>query len=71
MKEQEKRLLNSIRKVNKAEEKRRIATMERLWISDTPKLNFFNYWWYRYFTNEFLVYVLDAIEFREVQEKKQ
>lgn len=58
-----KRLSNSFTKLNKAEDRRRLKTMERIWVKDTPKLHTLNYWWYRYFTNEFELYILDAIQF--------
>lgn len=60
-----KRLTNAYAKTNKAIDKRRIATMERMWVQDTPKINILNYWYYRYFTNEFILYILDAIQFEE------
>lgn len=55
-----KRLSNSFKKLNKAEDRRRLKAMERIWIQDTPKIHALNYLWYRYFTNEFELYILDA-----------
>ena len=66
-KEKIKRLSNSIGKLNKAEDNRRLKTMERIWVQDTPKLHILNYWYYRWFTNEFELYILDAIKFEEVK----
>jgi hypothetical protein len=60
-----KRLSNSFTNLNKAEDRRRLKAMERIWIQDTPKIHALNYWWYRYFTNEFELYILDAIQFVE------
>ncbi len=58
-----KRISSSIIKVNKAEDRRRLKTIERIWIQDTPKIHVLNYWYYRYFTNELELYILDAIQF--------
>jgi len=60
------RLNNSFKRLNRAEDRRRLKTIERLWIQDTPKIHIFNYWYYRYFTNELELYILDAIQFKEV-----
>ena len=60
------RLTQSLNKLYKAQDKRRIAVMERIWVQDTPKIHALNYWYYRYFTNEFALYILDAIQFEEV-----
>lgn len=60
-----KRLYRVIKLVNKAEDNCRLAAMTRFWVRDTPKLNVWNYWWFRYFTNEFELYIMDAIEFEE------
>lgn len=57
-----KRLLNSLRKVNGAVERRRVASATRIWIMDSPDINIFNYWWYRYFTNRLIVYLLDIMD---------
>ncbi len=67
--ETKQRLLNSLRRVDEAIENRRIKTMERFWVQDTPKLHLFNYWFYRYFTNQFEIYILDAIKFEEIKKK--
>ncbi len=64
-KEKIRRFNNSFKKRNKAEDKRRLNTIQRLWVQDTPKINILNYWFYRYFTNELELYILDAIQFIE------
>ena len=63
-----KRLSNSFKELNKAEDKRRIRTIERIWIGDTPKIHALNYWYYRYFTNELELYILDTIKFEQTNE---
>jgi len=60
-----KRLSISLNKLNKATEKRMLRTMERLWIQATPKLHAFNYWYYRYFTSEFELYLLNTIKLEQ------
>ena len=44
-----------------------IKTIERLWVEWDEKLNIFNYWWYRYFTNEFEEYRLKTKYIDETQ----
>ena len=56
------RLANTINKTNKAINNRKIKTMERIWIQNTTKLNLLNYWYYRYFTNEFEIHIINSIE---------
>lgn len=63
------RLSHSIKQVNHAEDRRRIKAMERMWVRDTPKIHALNYWFYRYLTNEFELYILDAIKFVEVDKE--
>lgn len=65
------RLTKTLQSVNKAEDQRRLKAMERFWIQDTPKVHALNYWFYRYFTNEFELYILDAIHFHEIKEEKK
>lgn len=54
-----KELKKIIKKLNKAENKLLLTTMEKDWILANPKLNILNYWWYRYFTNEFERYIIN------------
>ncbi len=68
MRKEIKRLSNSIEKVNKAEDSLRLKAIERMWIQDTPKIHVLNYWYYRYFTNELELYILDAIQFVQTNE---
>ena len=35
-----------------------IKMFEQSWVEDTPYLNTLNYWYYRYFTNKFSLYLL-------------
>ena len=35
-----------------------LCTLERKWVEDSKKLHLFNYWFYRYFTNEFELYLI-------------
>ena len=58
-----KRISGSLKALNKAEDRRKIASINRLWVQDTKKIHILNYWWYRYFTNELELYILDAIRF--------
>ena len=51
-------LINSIIRLRDAEDIRLLRGTEREWVEDTPKIHVLNYWWYRYFTNELLIYVL-------------
>ena len=61
MSEITKKLSDSFKKLNKAENRRILRRAERVWIQNTPKINVLNYWWYRYFTNEFELYILNII----------
>ena len=40
--------------------RRLIATMERIWVEENKKLNLINYIYYRYFTKDFLVFLLET-----------
>jgi len=62
-----KRLDSIMEKVDKAKDRRRIKTMERFWVRDNSKINLLNYIFYRYLTNKFELYILDAINFVEVK----
>lgn len=53
-----KRIFNSFEKLRKATDKNLIATMERIWVENTPEIHLLNYWYYRYFTNEFEIYCI-------------
>ena len=53
------RLTRSLRRFNRAQDNRWLRAMERCWVKDTPKIHAFNYWYYRYFTDEFELYILD------------
>ena len=53
-----KRLSDSFKGLKKAQDRRRLKNMERLWVQDISKINVLNYWYYRYFTNEFELYIL-------------
>lgn len=65
-----KRLTTSLKELNKAIDYKRLKTIERKWIQYTPKINIFNYWWYRYFTNELELYILDSLKFNKIKKKK-
>lgn len=51
--------------LKRATEKRRAATYMRRWVQDTPYIHALNYWYYRWFTNEFLIYIMDHPEDEE------
>ena len=53
-----KRLGNSINNLNRAERRRRLKQAERIWVEHTPKIHALNYLWYRYFTNDFIDFIL-------------
>jgi len=40
-----------------------INRAEREWIEANPYINAFNYWYYRYFTNDFEIFILSKDEF--------
>jgi len=48
----------AIRKLDKSINKRLIAKAKRLWIQNNKHLNLFNYYYYRYFTDEFELYLI-------------
>ena len=45
-------------KYEKAHERNLINTMERWWVESDKKLDALNYWYHRYFTNEFELFCL-------------
>ncbi len=53
-----KRVKKSILNLNKAENRHKLKQAERIWIEHTPKINVLNYLWYRYFTNDFIHFIL-------------
>ena len=53
-----KRLNKSINNLNRAERRRKLKQAERIWIENTPKIHALNYLWYRYFTNDFINFIL-------------
>jgi len=38
---------------------------ERLWVEQNEYLNAFNYWYYRYFTNNFVMFCIKYINYSE------
>ncbi len=56
------KLTGSLKRVSNAEDNKRIKLTERKWVEDTPKINDFNFWYYRYFTNELELYILKKQE---------
>lgn len=54
------RIRKGLRKLEKARSRRLIATMERIWVEENKKLNLINYIYYRYFTKDFLVFLLET-----------
>ena len=48
-----KRINDSLVKLTKAEQRRRLKSLERQWIELNPEINAINYFYYRYFTNDF------------------
>jgi len=53
-----KTLLKSTNNLTKAENRRRLKQAERIWVENTPKIHALNYLWYRYFTNDFIDFIL-------------
>ena len=39
-------------------EKYLLARAKRMWIEQTHKIHLLNYWYYRYFTNEFILFCI-------------
>ena len=62
-----KRFKNSFSKLDKARNKRRLRTAERIWIQNTPEIHALNYWYYRWFTNEFELYILNIIKPEDIR----
>jgi len=57
-KNKKKRLLKSSDKLNKTTQQLVLARATRIWVQKTPKIHALNYWYYRYFTNEFELFIL-------------
>jgi len=53
-----KKIAKSINNLNKSENRGRLKQAERIWIENTPKIHALNYLWYRYFTNNFIYFIL-------------
>ena len=53
-----RKILDSIKRLNDQTNKRKIATLERIWIQRNVHINRLNYWYYRRFTNEFELFLL-------------
>lgn len=53
-----KKINESLYNLKIATEKRIIATATRMWVEDTPQIHALNYWYYRWFTNDFELYIL-------------
>lgn len=52
-------LFEDFKRLNEANDKRLIAKATRMWIEDNPKIHILNYWFYRWFTNELELYILE------------
>lgn len=52
------KIKESIINLNKAENRRRLKQAERIWVENTPKIHALNYLWYRYFTKDFISFIL-------------
>jgi len=59
------RIKKSLFGLKKATEKRRVATYRRRWVEMTPHIHALNYWYYKWFTNDFLMFVMDHPENEE------
>jgi len=51
-----------LKSVNLSENRLNIKRWERLWVENTFKLNIVTYWYYRYFTNEFELFIINNRE---------
>ncbi|MFW6230075.1 MAG: hypothetical protein ACOC4L_03740 [Halanaerobium sp.] len=51
-------LLKSFNNLNKSQTKRLLKYYERKWIENNKNINVFNYWYYRYFTNKFIKFLI-------------
>ena len=56
-----RRITVSSLNLHKAQNKRKLAWAMRRWVEDTKKIHALNYWYYRWFTNEFELYILNTL----------
>lgn len=56
-----RRIFVSIIHLKKAQDKRILAWAMRKWVEDTKKIHALNYWYYRWFTNDFELYILNSL----------
>lgn len=56
-----RRIVKSFSDLRQAQNKRILAHAKRRWVEDTQKLHALNYWYYRWFTNEFELYILTTL----------
>ena len=57
-----KRVKSSTSTLQKAINKRILAKAVRQWVETTPKIHALNYLYYRYFTNEFELFLINRSE---------
>lgn len=56
------RMQKSAAKLKKSTDKRKLATATRQWVESTPKLHALNYLYYRFFTSEFELFLINKSE---------
>ena len=56
------RIIKSLEELNKATNYCKLKKAERIWIQNNSKINLLNYFYYRYLTNEFEIYILNMEE---------
>jgi len=71
MKRADLRIEKSLYDLNRAENRRKLKYAERVWVEETPKINILNYVWYRYFTNDFINFILSERFKEKIMKKKQ
>ena len=62
------RIIKSIKKVQKSEKRLKIKKLETLWIQQDSKIHLLNYLYYRYFTNEFELFVINFMSIKTINE---
>lgn len=53
------RLLKSLMAVDKSHDRLLLARAMRMWVEETEDINIYNYFWRRYFTNDFILYIIE------------
>lgn len=53
------KIVGKLKSVQRAEQNRILKTAERMWVESNPKIHLLNYWWFRYFTNQFELFLIN------------